>query len=211
MLVKSSSRLVKIKSSGSRKSGQDKTDAQKIWVKQQSHDHKIIQSWLKPEWSAFSSSTTRHLYEGCVRVHVSLCRLLDNVKLCRILICVITIRLGCWDSELRRGGPGYRGSIVARVSWGGFNWNISDKCQNSSGFLNNFLLLFLGYNWKIVAARFLLRRGKRQTWNWNVWFPLPVNFHIHEKRGTRAVVCTHARCPSLGSMISRKDWFSFRI
>ena len=75
------------------------------------------------------------MFSLSIRVHVSLCRLLDIVKLCRILICVITIRLGCWDSELRRGGPGYRGSIVARVSWGGFNWNISDKCQNGSGMI----------------------------------------------------------------------------
>ena len=170
----------------------------RLGVKQQSHDHKIIQSWLKPEWSAFSSSTTRHLYEGCVRVHVSLCRLLDNVKLCRILICVITIRLWCWDSELRRGGPGYRGSIVARVSWGGFNWNISDKCQNSSGILNNFLLLFLGYNWKIVAARFLLRRGKRQTSDLELecLISSPGKFpYSWEARNTSC--CVHARALSI--------------
>ena len=84
MLVRSLSWLVKIKSSGSWNQVKIRRMLKRLGVKQQSHDHKIIQSWLKPEWSGFSSSTTRHLYEGCVRVHVSLCRLLDNVKLCRI-------------------------------------------------------------------------------------------------------------------------------
>ena len=151
------------------------------------------------------------MFSLSIRVHVSLCRLLAIVKLCRILICVITIRLGCWDSELRRGGPGYHGSIVARVSWGGFNWNISDKCQNGIGMIK-LPPLFQDLIESLLQVSVKERPlWKRQTWNWNVWFPLPVNFHIHEKRGTRAVVCTHARCPSLSSMILRKDLIVSRI
>ena len=152
------------------------------------------------------------MFSLSIRVHVSFCRLLDIVKLCRILICVITIRLGCWDSELRRGGPGYRGSIVARVSWGGFNWNISDKCQNGSGMIK-LPPLFQDLIERLLQVSVKERPlwWKRQTWNWNVWFPLPVNFHIHEKRGTRAVVCTHARCPSFSSMSLRKGLIVSRI
>ena len=48
-------------------------------------------------------------------------------------------------------GPGYRGSIVARVSWGAFNWNISDKCQNGSGIIK-LPLLFQGIIERLLQA-----------------------------------------------------------